>query len=713
MKATKILILLFSICFLTSKELIEEESAYETNDITIDDFNVDISKENCTIVIDNLVKLFQEGYVYTDIKKNPPNKEYFGSADIIGELRSVSVEGRKYYDFVRDIKKIIGKFKDGHLYIAALKSPNGYNLQQMTFCLPFSFYIKGENRADAKIYIKKYDKCFQYFTKDVQDFVLNHEEKYLKQVNDTDPFDFIQKIGEEFNTFYNRHSIFTYYLKIAHSINIARISLSQEQISNITFVFEDDNNITLNYYLYYNTSLEKDEEFMNFYNKEIQNQPKIMDISILEIENKYHKMKNNLEQRTESNIDWDYSSIDNLIQCRVDRINKLNVFKQTSFSFFGDNYKNGLEIVENCTELFYSNDFPIVGIESYNGGGTCKISYYFQELLQVKILPVPHYTTLKSQLMKQYVEANIPDITEDRDMDQRIDIKTCKPFEHFDDMEEVEDDYGEGVKHKRTQFFRVFNSSDLKKHKAIREKYYKLNKLKRPTDIIIFTDTFSFSATSFFIKGLQETGGVIVVGYFGNPKSDEVMDASQSPSFVGTFSNTDVAKNLKERGFEIKGVTIYESYNYTYQESKHIPREYLIHPVDEKFDLFEFYDDTLYDKFMTKAKEIFKKYNDEGKCSPNNLNLLYDPNNQKDCYTFPNDEHAHGGYECNATTGTWSNICRPYYCDIGYYFDLVQNKCIKDICTEEEEVKPEPQNEGQIMAWNAFKAILYLLIILW
>jgi hypothetical protein len=108
--------------------------------------------------------------------------------------------------------------------------------------------------------------------------------------------------------------------------------------------------------------------------------------------------------------------------------------------------------------------------------------------------------------MKEYVESNISDITDDADMYQRIDIETYKPFNKFDDMKEIEDDYGDGVKHKRTQYFRVFNSSDLKEHKKIREKYFKLDKLKSPTDIIIFTDSFSYSATSFFIKGLQETG---------------------------------------------------------------------------------------------------------------------------------------------------------------------------------------------------------------
>ena len=43
--------------------------------------------------------------------------------------------------------------------------------------------------------------------------------------------------------------------------------------------------------------------------------------------------------------------------------------------------------------------------------------------------------------MKEYVESNISDITDDPDMYQRIDIETCKPFNKFDDMKEIEDDY--------------------------------------------------------------------------------------------------------------------------------------------------------------------------------------------------------------------------------------------------------------------------------
>ena len=109
---------------------------------------------------------------------------------------------------------------------------------------------------------------------------------------------------------------------------------------------------------------------------------------------------------------------------------------------------------------------------------------------------------------------------------------------------------------------------------------------------------------------------------------------------------------------------------------------------------------------MDKAKEVLKKYNEDKKCNPNNLELLYDPNNKKDCYSFTDDPHAHGGYVCDVNTSTWSNICKPYYCDIGYYFDKYKNKCIKDICTEGDD---GGKSEGSIITLNKFKIFIVLL----
>jgi hypothetical protein len=707
------------------KEISEDKIFLNKIDkFTTDDLNVYISEEKCKLVIESFKKLYNDGYVYTEIKKNPPNPDYFKAADLISDLDNIKTKDRKYYDFYREIREIVGKMRDLHLSMSATYSPNGYDLGLFAFGLPFSFRIEGKNQTDAKIYIDK-SQFFILFNEEQKAFVEKHIGKYVKKINKTDPFEYIQNFNNKFRACYNKHSTFTMNMN-SYYVSIQRTPLTSQELSNIEFIFEGegqdvDDSIILDYYLYYAEPEKTNVELMKLYNAEQKKESKILETkSIIEIQNEFYgrnNLKNNIN--AEEDIKWDFSTNDKSksIQCRFDEKNNLNVFKQISFYFLGEEYKNAMEVVENCTELFYSNPYPIVGIESNNGGGVCKLSFYFQELLQTKILPVHHNSVKLTQLMKEYVEADIPVITTDPDMYQRINIETCKPFSKFEDMKEIVDDYGNGVTHRRSQYFGIFNSTDLKKHKERRQKYFDMNNLKKPTEILIFTDAYSYSATSFFIKGLQETGAAITVGYFGNPKSDDIFDASQAPSFVGDFSNSDVAKNLLDCGFKITGVTIYETYNYTYQTKNPTPRDYLIYPVDERINIYQSYTDTLYNNFMEEAKRIFKKYNDDQECNPNNLNLFYDPNNKEDCYIFENDPHAHGGYECDPETKKWSKICKPYYCDIGYFFDKYQNKCIKDICTEDDgDNGSDIKDEGGIKTWHiiliAVGALLIILIII-
>ena len=707
------------------KEKISDESfniyLNKIDRFSTDDLNVDISEENCKLVIESFKKLYQDGYVYTEIKKSPPNPVYFEPADLISDLNNIKTKDRKYYDFYRDIREIMGKMRDLHLSMKATTSPNGYNLGLMTFCLPFSFEIKTDSKNDSKIYIK-ISPCFSYYNVVQQQFINSHLGKYVKSINKTDPFDYIQNLYHKFKACYNKHSTFTLNIRSPY-VGISTIPLTSQELSNIEFVFEgekedSDDVIILDYYLYYKASDRNNKELMNLYNEENRKNTKQLSTkTILEIKDELNERKKllNKDANEKNGIEWTISTQDGNIQCRVDKEKKLNVFKQSSFYFLDEKYYNAIEVVENCTELFYSNPYPIVGIESRNGGGVCKLSFYFQELLQSKILPVQHNSVKLSKLMQEYVEADIPVITTDPDMYQRIDIETCKPFSKFEDMKKIVDDYKNGVTHTRSQYFGIFNSTDLKKHKERRQNYFKMDNLKKPTEILIFTDGYSYSATSFFIKGLQETGAAITAGYYGNPKSEEIFDASQAPSFVGDFSNSDIAQNLLKCGFEITGVTIYETYNYTYQTKNPTPRDYLIHPVDERIPIYQDYDDSLYDVFIEKAQEIFKKYNDDQECNPNNLELLYDPNNKIDCYTFKNNPHAHGGYECDTKTKKWSKKCKPYYCDIGYFFDKYQNKCIKDVCTEDGENNQEDGNKGGLKTWHIILivggAVLILLVI--
>ena len=61
----------------------------------------------------------------------------------------------------------------------------------------------------------------------------------------------------------------------------------------------------------------------------------------------------------------------------------------------------------------------------------------------------------------------------------------------------------------------------------------KLINKRKPTEIIIYTDGYSFSAASNFVKYAQYYGGGIVTGFFGNPTKDNIpFDSGQSSSSV-------------------------------------------------------------------------------------------------------------------------------------------------------------------------------------
>ena len=154
-----------------------------------------------------------------------------------------------------------------------------------------------------------------------------------------------------------------------------------------------------------------------------------------------------------------------------------------------------------------------------------------------------------------------------------MDAKTCKSFKSFEEiLEEKPDDYSHDIKHYRAKildWISIENKTDLNKK---REELLQTKNTKRPTDIIIFTDYFSMSAASIFLKGLQQTGGAIVVGYFGNPRDNNTIhDSSLSSSGKISYEKATPFENLNELGFLLY-LTSVEIYSYDYQGKNPIPQ---------------------------------------------------------------------------------------------------------------------------------------------
>ena len=232
-------------------------------------------------------------------------------------------------------------------------------------------------------------------------------------------------------------------------------------------------------------------------------------------------------------------------------------------------------------------------------------------------------------------------------------------------------------------------------HNQIEEIRANMTIKRKPTEILVLTDGYSFSSCGLYIKYLQKMGGAIIAGFNGNPYSKEIFDSSQSPSAVfiknllKLFNPDEIeALNSYNINLEIPGIqTFYDA------EDKDIPLEYEITPVDIRLDLYQDFSDETYDLFIEQCLEIFR--NIENKCYPNLIK--FDENCDKNF-----KKYKHGGYKCNSD-GTWSNICVEAYCDIGYSFNKKEKRCLKDVCSSipiDEDDSESDKSEGSFINYN-------------
>ena len=669
----------------------------------------DISETYVENIISNLVKIIN-GYVFLDVAQNPEifktKHSTHSPVDLISSLNNVKKENRQFYEFYREIREILGSTRDMHLNIYSRFSPNGKLLEGVTGCIPFIYVIdKDPTDGKIKVFIEYFEVIANFYNDNIKQYIkIKSENKIpLKLINGKDPFEYIQNWGRNFFTVKSPHGHFSLVKKIIPAFYFNIFPLKPEEL-NIKFEFEskDDKEdfIILDYCilipttqqlkkiydnsnndLFFNFNDDNDD-FLNFFQKEIKkynyniNMPNIFDMF-----ERYNKKNGNLKEKSKANnaIDWDFETEEqDGIKCRVDEDNKVNVFLQQNFLL---DIEKASIIILQCMEKFYSNDYPIIGIENQNNGGAILLAKIFHQLLQIKTLNRMHFSGRSTDLYKQAIKDFMSEV---------INIETCKPFNDIDDLMNggITDDYStksKNIFHKRTKIFDFGNKQFIDWLYTNRKFLNDKGHSKRPTDIIIFTDGFSFSSTSLFIKSFQKTGGAIIVGFNGNPTlSIDLFDASQSPTNVMNFQQSIEYQNLIQLGFNIAGISASESFWYNYKNKNAIPLEYDFDPIDERVDIYNAYSDDIYQDFIIKGKEIFKKYNQEKKCNKKNKKLLFDPNDGKTCYIFPDDKFAHGGYECG-NDGYWNEKkCKKYYCDIGYYYDTYEGKCKIDLCSKPE-----------------------------
>ena len=321
-----------------------------------------------------------------------------------------------------------------------------------------------------------------------------------------------------------------------------------------------------------------------------------LDDIILEFEKKYKVKSNNIFQthkkfkNKNNEIQWTYTYIsldDNskVFQCRVDETNGVNVMRINNFGGTSDSDAS-LDVAEKCAYLFDQNEYKIVIIFPRNGGGNPIIGYNIIELISPYILTRNSLRIKKDKNMDLFIDLY-------NSLDLFVEINsTNKVNGTYVNDSFVSEKYGDQTEEFSKPFAWRVNQAKIEKIKK------NLKHKRTPTEIVIMTDGFAYSAASGFMKNAYKSGAGIIVGYNGNPNlPDELFDLSQSPSAVFGFGNfkyiyPEIYENTVKYLIGLQSITCIASYH-EFQES-HIPQEYDVQIVDKRIKLYNSYDDIYY-----------------------------------------------------------------------------------------------------------------------
>ena len=166
-----------------------------------------------------------------------------------------------------------------------------------------------------------------------------------------------------------------------------------------------------------------------------------------------------------------------------------------------------------CIKTFLTNEYPVIIIESKNRGGSNLLYSVLLQILQTRIEMRDSMSYRVTKISEEYLKLK-------NNMRGQLSISDCKIINSYQDFNKFYlDSYGEeSINHNRTNPIDKIDELYRLALREFREEIKNNKNLKKPTDIIIFTDSYSVSAASGLIKGFQNTGGAVVVGFYGNPK---------------------------------------------------------------------------------------------------------------------------------------------------------------------------------------------------
>ena len=668
--------------------------------------NLTESEENMTIIRDTLSEALDKIYVYNQIYKNPPqpefNKNYHIIINIQQKLENIKTKNTSPYEFYRNIKFVLDSLGDQHLGFGG-----DIILNHLYFLEPIKLnirYFENKHRVFAeKITYSDYLKYFRN-SEEVIEKINKNINTPIISINGKDPFDFITNFGGVFKKLKNPQATFRYKFSNYNGRTLTDYPLSLEDMKNFTVIYENGDEFVTDYIIYTITNLNdtifiKENKFFDFNLKKDDDDeiipPKAssfllfnnLESNILKTtETKFNIKNEKINYDILGSISWD-EQIDSSIFCKVEKEKKINVYIVTNLNI--NENPRYIKTIKNCVELFDNNDYPIVLINIFNQGGLVYDAQLLLELLSPK-------TTIN--IYGAFRNNGILDnssIFNNEILSSFSDSKECEALTKKNIMEKSNKvNYGDNVEDILSDIV-IFNGKKLKKE--VNSIKRNLKNPRKPTDILVYTDGYTFSSGAIMIKFLQFYGGAITAGYFPNPNLDNTpYDNGQSASALFSYKILENF-NIKEYNtldkfncyLSVPGAQIF----YTPNDLEH-PLEYTVSPVDEIVDVYPIYENVYniikeddYNSLLNESLKIFEKY--KTSCNPNNQKLLL---LTSECDNKFGNNYTHGGYKCGEN-GLWSKECVASYCDDGYIFDHSKKRCIVDICSD---IRPSPEPDSEI-----------------
>ena len=245
--------------------------------------------------------------------------------------------------------------------------------------------------------------------------------------------------------------------------------------------------------------------------------------------------------------------------------------------------KNYREILSNCINEFDQNTYPIQILLQYNGGGNAIMAETIISILS------PHNDQLSdvSFRISPLTELFLKQISYLYYDSMTCEVQTNSPYP---------DELGEFYSNPNVIVYDEINHTITQPShfwKGMEPGSFTFkNNPRKPTDIVVYTDAFCYSACSFLTKGLKEFGSAILVGFNGDPEREGIdnFEIGHSPSSVSSFHSID--PNYLSNPLIMAGLTASITLGETFShiENPTVPREFQVDEIDVRSSVYSFYE---------------------------------------------------------------------------------------------------------------------------